>query len=87
MAAGDLPEALVDVICGGIMNDPVVAEDEKTYDRDSLAKWMAYCRAGKGTGDAKAGQQRPVLSPWSRDPMGDTVTPNRERNQVRVLCV
>ena len=92
MAAGDIPEALADVICGGIMNDPVVAEDEKTYDRESLSKWMAYCRgglvgndgAGAGANNSSGlGDQRPVLSPWSREPMGDTVTPNRERNQVR----
>ena len=91
MAAGDIPEALADVICGGIMNDPVVAEDEKTYDRESLSKWMAYCRgglvgndgAGAGANNSSGlGDQRPVLSPWSREPMGDTVTPNRERNQV-----
>ena len=84
-SAGEIPEALADVICGGLMIDPVVAEDEKTYDRNSLSKWMAYCRGGLVGNESNSGngqQEQPVLSPWTREPMGDTVAPNRGRNQV-----
>jgi hypothetical protein len=49
-----------------IMEDPVVASDGHTYDRASIENWINQCTR----------YSRPVVSPLTRDPLTDVLTPN-----------
>ena len=51
-----VPEAFYDVINGELIDDPVLAEDGRTYSRESITKWIEQCRT----------QNNPITSPWTR---------------------
>jgi hypothetical protein len=57
-----IPEHLIDVITFEIMKDPVIASDNKTYDKESISAWFQHC-ATRGI---------PVLSPWTHEEMSNT---------------
>ena len=57
-----VPEHLIDVITFEIMKDPVIASDDKTYDKESITAWFRQC-AARGI---------PVLSPWTHEEMSNT---------------
>ena len=61
-----IPHELVCPIMGDFMEDPVVAEDGRSYERDMIAAWFAQCTA--------SGQ--PCTSPVTREPMGSRLVEN-----------
>jgi len=62
-----VPDALVDhILTGDLMVDPVIAEDNRTYDREAICSWFA----------SKERNQEPITSPYSREVMGKSLRPN-----------
>ena len=62
-----IPDAFVDhILTGELMVDPVMAEDNRTYDRAAIVAWI----------EAKRSAKRPLTSPLTRELMGPTLRPN-----------
>ena len=64
--AGFMPFDFNCPIGGDIMEDPVVAEDGRSYSRELIEMWFEQCRS----------QDQEITSPITRAPMGDTLTEN-----------
>lgn len=39
-----VPDAFYDVISGDLIEDPVIASDNRTYSRRSITDWFSQCR-------------------------------------------
>ena len=60
-------DAFVDhILTGEIMTDPVIAEDGRTYERESI---LTYFKS-------RDHNRLPIVSPWTREPMGKSLKPN-----------
>jgi hypothetical protein len=42
---GFVPDAFYDVITGELIEDPVIALDNRTYSRQSIIAWIDQCKA------------------------------------------
>ena len=58
-------------ITGELMEDPVVAEDGRSYEREQIRQWFARCTA----------QGTPITSPITREEIGSRLVPNRALRQ------
>jgi hypothetical protein len=66
MAQDDIPPSLVDPITYELFEDPVIASDNHTYERESILQWWA----------ARAAHNEPLLSPLTRERMTRDLRPN-----------
>ena len=64
--ATKIPEELLDVITYGLIDSPVIAEDNITYSKASIQDWFRQCKA----------RDEPVTSPMTRREIGETLRPN-----------
>jgi hypothetical protein len=69
-----IPESFIDMITYELLEDPVIAEDNFIYSRNSLLDWFDGC--------AEVGE--PITSPLTGRPMGTNMRP--EPNLAR-LCL
>ena len=62
-----IPDALIDhILTGELMSDPVIAEDNRTYDREAIESWIS----------SKKTNSQILTSPLTREPMGAILRPN-----------
>jgi len=66
LRATKVPEDLLDVITYGLIDDPVIAEDNFTYSRQTITDWYRQCKI----------DGEPVTSPMYRTEVGETLRPN-----------
>ena len=60
-------DAFVDhILTGEVMTDPVIAEDGRTYEKESI---LEYFRS-------RDHNRLPIVSPWTREPIGKSLKPN-----------
>ena len=50
----------------GLLEDPVVADDRRTYSRQAILDWFQGCRT----------RQVPITSPWTREEMSERLVDN-----------
>lgn len=63
-----IPEFLYDRITGGILKDPVIAEDGQTYSRSSIEFYFK----------SRDNLNLPIISPWTRSVIGKSLIDNVE---------
>ena len=57
-------DAFVDhILTGEVMTDPVIAEDGRTYEKESI---LEYFRS-------RDHNRLPIVSPWTREPSGKSL--------------
>ena len=49
-----VPDAFYDVISGDLIEDPVIASDNRTYSRRSITDWFSQCRRNGEVADLLA---------------------------------
>ena len=65
-----VPDSLLDPISYDLICDPVVAEDNKTYSRESISKWL----------NQPSKNRTYAISPMTGLPMGCHLIPNTKLN-------